>query len=153
MTDLDFERKVNPWLFDANGKLTDAAKKEHPDLAAAESGTAAPGWTPPSTHTTGGGGTVKVSPDALRKASGNATTLNTAFGKACKDAWKDQPSATQGMAKDWKVVGALATAQEVWAAQAQATGGLLGRISNALSVNAEQYARADQQNANNFPTP
>jgi hypothetical protein len=101
MTDLDFERKVNPWLFDANGKLTDAAKKEHPDLAAAESGTAEPNWAPTQAHPTPGT-VVKVHPDALRKASGNVSTLHTNFDKACKDVWKDQPGATQGMSKDWK---------------------------------------------------
>ncbi|MFF2078812.1 WXG100 family type VII secretion target [Kitasatospora sp. NPDC058162] len=150
MTDLDFERKVNPWLFDKSGNLTEDAKKQFPDLAAAAAGAAAPGWTPP--HVSAAGATVRVSPDALRKASGNASTLHTNFDKACKDVWKDQPGATQGMSKSWKIVGALATAQEVWAAQAQATGGLLGRISSVLSSNADEYAQTDQANADKFPT-
>ncbi|WP_031078118.1 WXG100 family type VII secretion target [Streptomyces sp. NRRL WC-3742] len=152
MTDLDFERKVNPWLFDGSGKLTAAAKKEHPDLAAAEAGTAEPGWVPTQAHPTPGA-TVKVSPAALRKASGNANTLHTEFDKACKDVWKDQPGATQGMSKDWRIVGALATAQGVWAAQAQATGGMLGQVSSAMTTCADQYEQIDRANAGNFPTP
>ncbi|WBP89571.1 WXG100 family type VII secretion target [Kitasatospora cathayae] len=153
MTDLDFERKMNPWLFDKSGNLTEDAKKQFPDLAAAAAGAASPGWEPTPTHVSAAGTTVRVSPDALRKASGNASTLNTNFDKACKEVWKDQPGATQGMSKSWKIVGALSTAQDVWAAQAQATGGLLGRIASVLSINAEQYAQTDQANANNFPTP
>ncbi|MER7849962.1 hypothetical protein ABTZ03_39190 [Kitasatospora sp. NPDC096077] len=151
MTDLDFERRVNPWLFDKSGKLTADAKKQFPDLAAAESGAAAPGWEPPPVTTAGPGvPTVKVSPDALRKAGTNAGALHTDFDKATKDVWKDLGSSLQGMSKDWAIVGAVQAAHELWQAQAQATSQAIADISTGLTSNADQYARADQVNAQNL---
>ncbi|MET8625584.1 hypothetical protein ABZW30_17865 [Kitasatospora sp. NPDC004669] len=153
MTDLDFERRVNPWLFDKSGNLTEAAKKQFPDLAAAASGAAAPGWTPPPVATAGPGGpTVKVSPEALRKAGTNAGTLHTDFDKATKDVWKDLQGSLQGMSKDWAIVGAVQAAHEMWEAQAQTTSQAIADISTGLTSNADQYARADQVNAQNLRT-
>jgi hypothetical protein len=34
VADLNFERLINPWLFDSPGNLTDEAGQRHPDLAA-----------------------------------------------------------------------------------------------------------------------
>ncbi|MFJ9774799.1 hypothetical protein ACIRVF_26740 [Kitasatospora sp. NPDC101157] len=85
MVDLDFERRMNPWLFDSSGNLTDAAKKQFPDLAAAASGTAAPAYTP---SVPSGAPAVTVSVEALTRAATNVDTLKTKFAQACK-----QPSA------------------------------------------------------------
>ncbi|MFJ4189028.1 WXG100 family type VII secretion target [Kitasatospora sp. NPDC089509] len=153
MTDLDFERKVNPWLFDKSGNLTEDAKKRFPDLAAAASGAAAPGWAPPPVAAAAPGqSTVRVSPDALRKAGTNAGTLHTDFDKATKDVWKDLQSSLQGMSKDWAIVGAVQAAHELWQAQAQATSQAIADISTGLTSNADQYERADQVNAQNLKT-
>ncbi|MFJ8476258.1 WXG100 family type VII secretion target [Kitasatospora sp. NPDC094011] len=155
MTDLDFERKVNPWLFDSSGNLTEAAKKQFPDLAAAAAGAVAPGWAPPPVATaTPGGPSVSVSPDALRKAGTNAGTLHTDFDKATKDVWKDLQNSLQGMSKDWAIVGAVQAAHELWQAQAQAqaTSQTLADISTGLTGNADQYARAEQTIAQNMKT-
>ncbi|MER7772901.1 hypothetical protein [Kitasatospora sp. NPDC096140] len=153
MTDLDFERRVNPWLFDSSGNLTEDAKKQFPDLAAAASGAAAPGWTPPPASTAPPSGpTVKVSPEALRKAGASAGTLHTEFDQATKDVWKDLQGSLQGMSRDWAVVGAVQAAHEMWQAQAQTTSQAIADISAGLTSNADQYARAEQVNAQNLKT-
>ncbi|MER7579040.1 hypothetical protein [Kitasatospora sp. NPDC097691] len=70
MTDLDFERRVNPWLFDSSGNLTEAAKKQFPDLAAAAAGAQPQRWSPaPGSRVEE---QAKQAADILRLA-GNAT--------------------------------------------------------------------------------
>ncbi|WP_157882128.1 hypothetical protein [Streptomyces rubellomurinus] len=151
MTDLDFERKVNPWLFDSSGNLTEAAKKQFPDLAAAAAGAQPQGWSPEPVTGAGGGRTVKVSPEALRRAGTNAGTLHTKFDKACGDAWKDIVADTQDMDRSaWKIVQAVWDAFDVWSGQCKTTSGMIAEVAGALSSNAEQYARAEQVNAQNL---
>ncbi|AUY52303.1 hypothetical protein [Streptomyces sp. CB01881] len=157
MVDLDFERRINPWLFDSSGNLTEAAKKQFPDLASAASGAPAPGWTPTVQATPGpagaagaSGAVVKVSPDALRRAAGNVGTLQTKFSQACKKPFDRVNEATEDLPRSWALVGALGTARDVWNAQVQSLTDTFGRIGENLGANAESYARAEQLNAQNF---
>ncbi|MFJ3792436.1 WXG100 family type VII secretion target [Kitasatospora sp. NPDC090091] len=151
MVDMDFERRMNPWLFDSSGNLTEAAKKQFPDLAAAASGAPAPGWVPVASGTPGPSGvTVKVSPDALRRAATNTGTLQTKFSQACGKPFDRLHEMTQDMPQGWAVVGALSTARDVWDAQVKSLGELLGRVGENLTATADSYARAEQLNAQNF---
>ncbi|WP_158835843.1 WXG100 family type VII secretion target [Streptomyces sp. NRRL S-350] len=151
MSDLDFERRVNPWLFDSSGNLTEAAKKQFPDLAATAAGAQPPGWSPePVTGASGGGPAVKVSPEALRRASTNAATLHTKFDQACQWDSMDVQYATADMSASWKTAQALHAANEIWTAQVKATSAMIADVATALAGNADQYARAEQANAQNF---
>ncbi|MFD0275868.1 WXG100 family type VII secretion target [Kitasatospora sp. NPDC127111] len=151
MVDLDFERRMNPWLFDSSGNLTEAAKKQFPDLATVASGAPAPSWTPATPGTPGPAGpTLTVSPDALRKAANNAATLQTKFTQACRKPFERLHEATEDLPRGWALVGALWTADEVWMAQVNALDAALGRVSEFLGTNADSYARAEQSNAQNF---
>ncbi|MFI9360809.1 WXG100 family type VII secretion target [Kitasatospora sp. NPDC053057] len=153
MTDLDFERRVNPWLFDSSGNLTEAAKKQFPDLAAAAAGAQPPGWSPePVVGASGSGPTVKVSPEALRRAATNAETLHTKFDKACQDIWRNNLHPTEDVSGDWAIVKAIEGMGQIWGGQVSATSQMMGNISTALASNADQYARAEQANAQNFGT-
>ncbi|WP_395296694.1 WXG100 family type VII secretion target [Kitasatospora hibisci] len=151
MVDLDVERQMNPWLFDSSGNLTEAARKQFPDLAAAVSGAPAPGWAPAAPGTPGPVGvTVKVSPEALRRAAGNVGTLREKFSQACGKPFDRLYETTQDVPQDWAVVGALNTAREVWDAQVKSLGELLGRVGENLTATADSHARAEQLNAQNF---
>ncbi|MEU6238101.1 hypothetical protein [Kitasatospora sp. NPDC047058] len=150
MVDLDFERRMNPWLFDSSGNPTEAARKQFPDLAAAASGAPAPSSWTPTTPGTPGGPTVAVSPDALRKAANNAATLQTKFTQAGRKPFDRLHEATEDLPRSWALVGALWTADEVWMAQVNSLDAALGRVSEFLGINADSYARAEQLNAQSF---
>ncbi|MFJ9840158.1 hypothetical protein ACIRYZ_06750 [Kitasatospora sp. NPDC101155] len=136
MTDLDFERRVNPWLFDSSGNLTEAAKKQFPDLAAAAAGAQPQGWSPePVTGASGGGPTVKVSPEALRRAATNADTLHTKFDKASRDIWTNNPHPTEDVTGSWAIVKAIEGMGQIWGGQVSATSQMMQDISRTSSTN------------------
>ncbi|MBO1416932.1 WXG100 family type VII secretion target [Streptomyces sp. FH025] len=146
MVDLDFERRMNPWLFDSAGNLTEAAKKQFPDLAAAASGTAAPAYAPSAQSA---GPTVTVSVEALTRAATNVDTLKTKFAQACKQP-SAHTSAAEGLPAGWALRAAIATANSVWTDQVKALEGAIGQLAEALRTNAGNYARAEHANAQNF---
>ncbi|MFF9640057.1 WXG100 family type VII secretion target [Kitasatospora aureofaciens] len=146
MVDLDFERRMNPWLFDSSGNLTDAAKKQFPDLAAAASGTAAPAYAP---SVPSGAPTVTVSVEALTRAANNVDTLKTKFAQACKQP-SGHVSAVDNLPSGWALRTAVAAANSVWTDQVKALEGAIGQLAEALRTNAGNYARAEHANAQNF---
>lgn len=146
MVDLDFERRMNPWLFDSSGNLTEAAKKQFPDLAAAASGVAAPAYVP---NAPVGGPTVAVSPEALTRAATNVEALKTKFGEACKKP-SAHTSAAANLPSSWALKAAVTTADSVWTDQVKALEGAIGQLAEVLRTNAGNYARAEHVNAQNL---
>ncbi|MBV6698708.1 WXG100 family type VII secretion target [Kitasatospora aureofaciens] len=150
MVDLDFERRINPWLFDSSGNLTEAAKKQFPDLAAAASGAAAPGFTPTTPVSGGPVATVTVSPEALRRAATNTDTLKTKFGQACKQPSAHASAASEQLPTSWALRAAITNANSVWTDQVKALEDAIGNVAGNLRINADRYAQADHANAQNF---
>ncbi|MGF1430313.1 hypothetical protein [Kitasatospora sp. LaBMicrA B282] len=132
MADLDFERRMNPWLFDSSGNLTDQAKQQFPDLASA----------PGPVAFTGGGSGLSVQPAALSHAGQQALGLQPTVKAEC-----DEPAlnvtAAVGALTGWSTSGALNTAWSVWTQQVQALVDDLAKIGQNLQVNAANYTNIE----------
>ncbi|MFD7905635.1 WXG100 family type VII secretion target [Kitasatospora sp. NPDC059722] len=150
MVDLDFERRMNPWLFDSSGKLTDAAKKQFPDLAAVESGAPAPVYTPSAPAPGTSAPTVAVSPEALRRAATNSDTLKTKFGQACKQPTTHASAASAQLPTNWALRAAITSAAGVWTDQVRTLEDAIGNVAGNLRLNADRYAQTDQANTHAF---
>jgi uncharacterized protein YukE len=143
MVDLDFERKMNPWLFDSNGNLTDQAKKQFPDLADTPTPVNFP--VAPAAPAGGGGGALTVQPAALHQASAAATALQGTVHTECTQPWTNVGTAV-GSLNGWATGGALSTAWTVWAQQVQSLSDRLGTVSSNLAANATNYTTTDANN-------
>ncbi|MEU3573960.1 type VII secretion target [Kitasatospora sp. NPDC036755] len=145
MTDLEFERRMNPWLFDDKGNLTEEAKKQFPDLAGANA-------APVSLSPAGGGKTVAVNPGVLQQAAQNALALRDAVKTEC-----DQPgehvNAAAGSLKGWNLGGALTAAWGTWTSQSTALQSTVGDIGTNLRTTAQSYSRADSDIQAGFDKP
>jgi uncharacterized protein YukE len=141
MVDLDFERRMNPWLFDSSGNLTDAAKKQFPDLVAAASGSQEPGWAPNGPSTV-----VSVNPDALVAAGRAASSLQASVTSECRQPLADFFGARGDLSNHWQLFGALDSAWGTWDAQVKGLVDALGAIAQNLQDNAHNYANGEQQN-------
>ncbi|MEU8514316.1 type VII secretion target [Kitasatospora sp. NPDC048722] len=150
MVDLDFERRMNPWLFDSTGKLTDAAKKQFPDLAAVESGVPAPAYAPSTPAPGASAPTVAVSPEALRRAATNSDTLKTKFGQACKQPTTHASAASGQLPTGWTLRAAITNATGIWTDQVKALEDAIGNVAGNLRLNADRYAQTDQANTHAF---
>ncbi|MCC9306849.1 WXG100 family type VII secretion target [Kitasatospora sp. RB6PN24] len=140
MADLDFERRINPWLFDSSGNLTDQAKKQFPDLAAAE------GPVTIGTPAQSGGQSLSVNPSVLETASQNASVLRGMVRSECDKPWSNVGTAVGAM-QGWDSSAALSTAWTIWEQQSQALAARLDTISQNLHANAQNYSNADSANA------
>ncbi|MEK2491001.1 hypothetical protein WN990_15715 [Kitasatospora purpeofusca] len=134
MADLEFERRMNPWLFDSSGNLTEEAKKQFPDLAAAAAGAPAPVTLPP----TGGGPSVKANPGMIRQAGTNAAALRESVRTECGQPAEHVTGAVAALA-GWNLSTALSTAWSVWSGQAQTLGEAVGTIGKNLHTTAQNY--------------
>ncbi|MDH6131816.1 hypothetical protein P3T37_001190 [Kitasatospora sp. MAA4] len=146
MVDLDFERKVNPWLFDSSGNLTEQAKKQFPELA---------GDTGPVTISSSGGGnggsgtTVTVSTTTLETASQNATTLRATLHTECDKPWTNVGPAV-GALQGWQSSTALYNAWATWESQVQALAARLDAVAQNLHTTAQNYNTAESNNRGRF---
>ncbi|WP_159425106.1 hypothetical protein [Streptomyces sp. TLI_053] len=134
MADLEFERRMNPWLFDSSGNLTEEAKKQFPDLAAT-----ATGAPPPITFQPGGGGpSVKANPGMIRQAGTNATALRESVRTECGQPAGHVTGAIAALA-GWSLSTALSTAWSVWSGQSHTLGEAVGTIGKNLHTTAQNY--------------
>ncbi|MFE9422771.1 WXG100 family type VII secretion target [Kitasatospora sp. NPDC006697] len=138
MVDLDFERRMNPWLFDDSGNLTDQARKQFPDLAQ----DALPVNFVAS-------GSLSVHPPTLVQASQQAFTLQARVSSECDQPGGDVPGAA-GALNGWATGPAITAAWDVWKQQVQSLADALGRIGQNLQANANGYVQADQHNQRRF---
>lgn len=134
MADLEFERRMNPWLFDSSGNLTADAKKQFPDLAAAAAGTTAPVTVPAG----GGGQTVTANPGLLRTAGNNATALQGSVRTECGRPWEHVNSAVASL-MGFSLCAGLNNAWSVWQDQTHALEQAIGTISRNLQTTAQNY--------------
>jgi uncharacterized protein YukE len=141
---LDFERRMNPWLFDSSGNLTDQAKTQFPDLAALATHAPTPGWAP-----TTGGATVLVTPAALQQASQNATALDASMRAECGKPELNATAAVTALT-GWSSSPAINTAWNTWKLQTQALSSLIGRLTTNLQANATSYTGTEDRNQNRF---
>ncbi|TQF03708.1 hypothetical protein E6W39_17565 [Kitasatospora acidiphila] len=141
---LDFERRMNPWLFDSSGNLTDQAKKQFPDLAAAATQTAAPSWAP-----TTGGTSVSVTPAALQQAGQNAAALATSVGTECTKPGQHVPTAVSAL-NGWSSSGAINTAWNTWDQQTQALCDLIDQLTTNLQTNGTNYTNDEDHTRRRF---
>ncbi|MFE0460873.1 hypothetical protein ACFW1A_16645 [Kitasatospora sp. NPDC058965] len=141
---LEFERRMNPWLFDSAGNLTDQAKQQFPDLAAAAAHAPAPGWSPAT-----GGTVVSVDPAALQQAGQNAQALQAALRAECGG-----PEASLGQAvsslNGWASSAAISAAWQTWSLQAQALSSTLDQLITKLETTARTYAQGEDHNQRRF---
>ncbi|MGF1425104.1 WXG100 family type VII secretion target [Kitasatospora sp. LaBMicrA B282] len=151
MVDLDFERKVNPWLFDSSGNLTEQAKKQFPDLAGDTSpvtiGSTATGGTGGGSG--GGGTTVTVSTGALNTAGQNATTLRGTLHTECDKPWTNVGTAV-GALQGWQSSMALYNAWATWESQVQALAARLDAVAQNLHTTAQNYDTTEGANRGRF---
>ncbi|MFC5886611.1 hypothetical protein RMN57_05820 [Kitasatospora sp. CM 4170] len=134
MADLEFERRMNPWLFDSSGNLTEQAKKQFPDLAAAAAGNTAPVTLPPA----GGGQSVKANPGIIRQAGNNAAVLRETLRTECGRPWEHVNSAVASL-MGLELCAGLNNAWSVWSGQTQTLGEALGTIGKNLQATAKNY--------------
>ncbi|WP_406208140.1 hypothetical protein OH807_36240 [Kitasatospora sp. NBC_01560] len=134
MADLEFERRMNPWLFDSSGNLTADAKKQFPDLAAAAAGPVAPVTVPAA----GGGQTVTTNPAMLRTASNNAAALQGSVRTECGQPWEHVNSAVSSL-MGLNLCAGLNNAWSVWQSQTHALEQAIGNISQNLQTTAQNY--------------
>ncbi|GAB2727459.1 WXG100 family type VII secretion target [Kitasatospora kifunensis] len=139
MADLEFERRMNPWLFDSSGSLTDQAKQQFPDLAEPLAPVAL----------TGGGGTLSVQPAVLTQVAQQASVLQETVKSECDQPWQNVTGAV-GALTGWDTSGALNTAWSVWSQQVQALSDAMGRIAQNLKTNADSYLNHEQANQRRF---
>ncbi|GAA1250264.1 hypothetical protein GCM10009665_46200 [Kitasatospora nipponensis] len=139
MTDLEFERAMNPWLFDASGNLTEQAKQQFPDLAAA----------PAPVALVGGGAVLSVQPAVLAQVAGQAGALEQTVTTECGRPWQNVTAAVTALI-GWDTSTALNTAWSVWSQQARSLGGAMARIGQNLKANADGYANGEQHNQSRF---
>ncbi|MFD4657008.1 hypothetical protein ACFWP2_15440 [Kitasatospora sp. NPDC058444] len=144
MTDLEFERRMNPWLFDDKGNLTEEAKKQFPDLAG---GNAAPVSLGPA-----GGKTIAVNAGVLQQAAQNAFALRDSVKTEC-----DQPgehiNAAAGSLKGWNLGGALTATWGTWTSQSSGLQSTVGDIGTNLQATAKSYSKTDSDIQANFNKP
>ncbi|MFE6054714.1 WXG100 family type VII secretion target [Kitasatospora sp. NPDC056446] len=145
MTDLEFERRMNPWLFDGNGNLTEAAKKQFPDLAGANN-------APVSLDTPGGGKTVAVNPGVLQQAAQNAFALRDAVKTECAQPG-DHISAAAGALKGWALGTVLPAFWTTWTSQADGLRSTVGDIGTNLQTTAQGYAKTETDIQAGFAQP
>ncbi|MFE4519208.1 WXG100 family type VII secretion target [Kitasatospora sp. NPDC056783] len=138
MTDLEFERRMNPWLFDDKGNLTEAAKKQFPDLAGANAAPVSLGPVGPAA----GGQTIAVNAGVLQQAAQNAFALRDAVKTEC-----DQPgehvNAAAGSLKGWNLGGALTGTWTNWTGQSGSLQTTVGDIGTNLRTTAQSYSKTD----------
>ncbi|MFF2949856.1 WXG100 family type VII secretion target [Kitasatospora sp. NPDC057965] len=134
MADLEFERRMNPWLFDSSGNLTAEAKKQFPDLAAAAAGAPPPVTLPPAA----GGPSVKANPGMIRQAGTNATALRESVRTECAQPAGHVTGAVTAL-MGWNLSTALNTAWSVWSGQAHTLGEAVGTIGKNLHATAQNY--------------
>ncbi|MDH6709818.1 hypothetical protein P3T27_006567 [Kitasatospora sp. MAA19] len=135
MTDLEFERRMNPWLFDGNGNLTEEAKKQFPDLAGANA-------APVSLGATGGGQTVKANPGVIQQATQHAFALRDAVKTECGKPG-EHVNAAAGALKGWAVGGALTAFWGTWTNQADGLQSTVGDIGTNLQATAQGYTKTE----------
>ncbi|WP_416874038.1 hypothetical protein [Kitasatospora sp. SC0581] len=142
MTDLEFERRMNPWLFDDKGNLTEAAKKQFPDLAGANA-------APVSLAPAGGGKTIAVNAGALQQAAQNAFALRDSVKTEC-----DQPgehvNAAAASLKGWNLGGTLTGTWSTWSNQSASLQSTVGEVGTNLQTTARSYSRTDSDIQANF---
>ncbi|MBV2153140.1 hypothetical protein [Kitasatospora sp. SUK 42] len=145
MADLDFERRMNPWLFDDKGNLTEAAKKQFPDLAG---GNAAP----VSLNPAGGGKTVTVNTAVLQQAAQNAFALRDSVKTECTQPG-EHVNAAAGTLKGWALGGALTATWGTWSNQAGGLQTTVGDIGTSLQTTARNYSKTESDIHANFNKP
>ncbi|WP_157881951.1 hypothetical protein [Streptomyces rubellomurinus] len=136
MTDLDFERRMNPWLFDDKGNLTEEAKKQFPDLAGAND-------APVSLTPAGGGGkAVTVNTGVLQQAAQNAFALRDAVKTECGQPAEHVGAAGTALA-GWSLGTVLPAAWSTWSNQADALKTAVGDIGTNLQTTAQSYVKTE----------
>ncbi|MFD9687162.1 hypothetical protein ACFWXO_15555 [Kitasatospora sp. NPDC059088] len=145
MTDLEFERRMNPWLFDDKGNLTEEAKKQFPDLAG---GNAAP----VSLNPAGGGAAVTVNTGVLHQAAQNAFALRDSVKSECTQPG-DHVTAAAGALKGWSLGGALTGSWGTWSSQADSLKGAVGDIGTNLQTTAQTYDKTESDIHASFAKP
>ncbi|MFC5661396.1 hypothetical protein ACFP3U_00210 [Kitasatospora misakiensis] len=132
MADLEFERRMNPWLFDSSGNLTAEAKQQFPDLAGAN---AAP-------VSLAGGQTLKADPPLLQKAAQNAHALQAAVKTELTQPAQHVAAAAAALS-GWETGGRLTTAWSIWSDQANNLSLEVGRLAGNLDTTARNYAQTE----------
>ncbi|MFB6887767.1 WXG100 family type VII secretion target [Kitasatospora sp. NPDC056327] len=148
MADLEFERRMNPWLFDSSGNLTEEAKKQFPDLAAAATGAPPP---PVSFRPGGGGPSVKADPGMIRQAGTNAAALRESVRRECEGP-SEHVLGTVSALPGWNLSTALSTAWSVWSGQARTLGETVGTIGRNLHTTAQNYENTETAIHSQFAT-
>ncbi|WP_035797876.1 WXG100 family type VII secretion target [Kitasatospora mediocidica] len=139
MTDLDFERRMNPGLFDSTGTLTDQARKQFPDL----------GSDPAPIAFGASGAVLSVQPAVLVQASGQALDLAARVRTECGQPELNATAAVTALT-GWDTSAALNTAWSVWSQQVQNLAGAVGQIGQNLQGNATNYTNGEQHNQRRF---
>ncbi|RKT19558.1 type VII secretion system (Wss) protein ESAT-6 [Streptomyces sp. 1114.5] len=132
MADLEFERRMNPWLFDANGNLTADAKKQFPDLAGAND----------APVSLGGGQTVKANPAVLQQAAQNAFALRDSVKTELSQPG-EHVNAAAGALKGWSLGTGLTGLWMTWSAQAEGLRSSIEDIGNRLQSTSQSYAKTE----------
>ncbi|MET8704138.1 hypothetical protein ABZW10_35595 [Kitasatospora sp. NPDC004723] len=148
MADLEFERRMNPWLFDSSGNLTAEAKKQFPDLAAAAAGAPPPVTLPPAA----GGPSVRANPGMIRQAGTNATALRESVRTECAQPAGHVTGAVAAL-MGWNLSTALNTAWSVWSGQAHTLGEAVGTIGKNLHATAQNYDNTESAIHSQFAQP
>ncbi|MFJ7243581.1 hypothetical protein ACIQWA_02925 [Kitasatospora sp. NPDC098652] len=131
MTDLEFERRMNPWLFDDRGNLTEAAKKQFPDLVGAN-----------NAPVTLGGRTVKANPGMLQQAAQNAFALRDAVKTELSQPGEHVNAAAASL-KGWSLGAGLTGLWMTWSTQAESLRGTVEDIGNKLQGTGQAYAQTE----------
>ncbi|MDH6133128.1 hypothetical protein P3T37_002522 [Kitasatospora sp. MAA4] len=139
MTDLDFERRMNPWLFDGSGNLTAQARTQFPDLAS----------DPAPIAFAASGGVLSVQPAVLVQASQKALDLQGRVRTECDQPELNATAAVTALT-GWDTSAALNTAWSVWSQQVQNLAGAVGQIGQNLQGNATNYTNGEQRNQRRF---
>ncbi|MEV7770150.1 hypothetical protein [Kitasatospora sp. NPDC086791] len=139
MADLEFERRMNPWLFDANGNLTAAAKKQFPDLVGAND----------APVSLGSGQTVKANPAMLQQAAQNAFALRDSVKTELSQPG-DHVNAAAGALKGWSLGTGLTGLWMMWSAQAEGLRSSVDDIGKRLQSTSQSYSKAESDIGTGF---
>lgn len=141
MANLDFERVLNPWLFDKSGNLTAEAKKRFPDLAS----TPAPIGTG-ATECMVAGAALLVNPPALKAAGDNANHLGNKMVADCQTPIGDDLYTAASAMSGWALGLAISSAHNVWENQFLSLGSSLIAIGSQLHDTATSYTGTENAN-------
>ncbi|MEV7023393.1 WXG100 family type VII secretion target [Kitasatospora sp. NPDC093558] len=135
MADLEFERRMNPWLFDDKGNLTEEAKKQFPDLTGSNNAPVALGA--PS-----GAQTVKANPAAIQQAAQNAFALRDSVKTECDQPGEHVAAAATALS-GWATSAALTGSWTTWSTQVDGLRNTISDIGDRLHATADNYANTE----------